>query len=194
MALTPNKDSYVETIEEADALAKRNFMSTDVELMAWDALSTEDKEVALVRSCTALSRFPYKGEKKYGDSQKLDFPRKVQSLEPGIYPILFIDQNYDNRYIDSRITEGNDGLDKAKLAQVVNAVYSVVLRPKARQSASIQIQGLKGISSGPKSESYGSNSGYQANQMSNAQADIYTDLVERVYLREWIITTGGRVG
>lgn len=114
-----NINSYV-TLDEADTYVRENYLSSSPEYVNWlgDNVKNTDKMAALISSAKVLNRYKYKGAKViYG--QPLAFPRRDIAY-PGLVPLLFRSQTYDNTLIDS--TYGSDGLELAKEAQIVNAV------------------------------------------------------------------------
>ena len=68
--------SYV-TVDEANALIKELFISSDTEYKVWNALDENDKQVLLNRASSKLigeNHFLWHG-KKVDSTQELDFPR-----------------------------------------------------------------------------------------------------------------------
>lgn len=178
MSLEVGINSYV-TLEEAEDYVISHYMSNSPEFTAWNALSDNDKAVALVTSATALNNaFTYVGKKVIA-GQKLAFPRSY-TLLPGIVNLPFRSQYFDSTLISSNDTS-DGGLDLAKEAQLVNAVSMVTSGAELQSSIS------KRRFSGIKSESIGSASmSYDDSETSALLKGIYAkDRVEMI-LRPWI--------
>ena len=75
MTITVGTDTYV-TEAEADTYVSENYLSTEAKLIAWEALSTANKEIILRRSTSSIEAIPIPGT-KYDFNQDLSFPREV---------------------------------------------------------------------------------------------------------------------
>ena len=84
MAIIVGTNSYV-TIEEADAFVSENFVSSNEQRIAWEALSDNDKEIYLRNATAAIERLKFTGV-KYTDDQNLSFPRVTYDMSPEEVP------------------------------------------------------------------------------------------------------------
>lgn len=164
------------TVEEADNYIASHYLSSNTARQTWEALSTEDKTSALLRSCVSLNALKYRGRRKNA-GQKLEFPRTNTQGVAGVYY-----QQIFNPYFDQGLSgysaTSSDGLDKAIMAQIENALWYVALDPQVTDGAKIAIRGLTSKKAGPISESYGQTS-------VQAQEGIYTRQVYSI-LSEWL--------
>jgi len=71
---TINENTYIMTIE-ADVYVSENLLSADSQRVAWEALSTSDKEVHLKNAASEIETLKFVGIKADKD-QKMAFPRK----------------------------------------------------------------------------------------------------------------------
>lgn len=152
--LVLNTNTYV-TLEDADAYVESNFLSQSPEYKAWfdETRPESDKVVALLSSAKALNNLRYKG-RKLVRGQSLAFPRSFNTF-PGVIYTPYVSQFTDNSLIEG--VGGSNGLDSAKEAQVVNAVYHLSLNPALAQEVSDRaISGILGRRAGSVSENYAS--------------------------------------
>ena len=180
MSLSVGTDSYV-TLSEAEELVSSYFMSSDNTRIAWSLASEADKEVALRRSCNSINNLKFVGRRK-NTSQKLEFPR-VKTVVAGVAYIPFVPQTFDN-WIDQD-AYNDDGIDKAKLAQVVNAVYCLSLTDTKNEALDINVRGLTSRRVGPTAETYNTKGN---NYNSDFMIGIYTKEVYSI-LTEWVAGT-----
>lgn len=167
------------TVEEADGYITSHYLSTNAARQAWEALSTEDKTSALLRSCVALNSLKYNGRRAVA-GQKLEFPRTSSQGITGVFYQQVFNPAYDQGLAGYSATS-SDGLDKAIMAQIENALWYVALDPQVTDGAKIAIRGLTSKKAGPISESYGQTS-------VQAQEGIYTKQVYSI-LSEWLSTS-----
>lgn len=152
LELEVNQNSYVD-MQEADAFVETYFMSTSEEYKNWfdPDLSENDKKVALIASARALNNLRYKGRKAVS-GQRLAFPRRYGGF-PGVMQIPFVSQFVDSSLIEG--VGGDDGLESAKEAQVVNALDGLTLDPSIQKEVTDRsIRGIKAMKSGTVSETY----------------------------------------
>lgn len=152
--------------------------SSDRQLLTWNNLQDQDKEIYLREQCKQIDRIRFIGRKS-NTYQKLAFPRTVQ-FPPGVYYIPWVQQYCDNQHITIN-TNSNCGLDKAKEAQVVNAVYASYFREMQLDRTEINIQGLTSKKLGPTSEQYSK----PQRELLDSQHGIYTPLVMNILI-DWI--------
>lgn len=175
-------DSYV-TLEEAEQIVADRFMSDDVIMLSWQGKSDNDKEVLLRNSCQSIDNLKLNG-RKARISQALQFPRTQDSIV-GVGYRLFIGQFYDNGLVGVSGPAGAyGGIDKVKIAQVINAAYASKYQADYYVHQGNAIQGLTSKKAGPIAESYGS-SLLSAQALENAKVGIYTDLVFSI-LNPWV--------
>lgn len=175
MELQVSINSYV-TVEEADDYISSLYLSKNEARVAWEKLTDEDKKTALLSSCKSLNTLKYTGKRKYA-GQKMEFPR-VNSYVAGVYYTRVFDPAHDQG-LGGVSASSSDGLDKAKMAQIENALWGVVLDAHITDGAKIGVRGLKSKNAGGKiSESYGDAS-------VQAQEGIYTKQVYSI-LSEWL--------
>lgn len=175
-------DSWV-SLEEAEELIKTIFTSTNEYLKQWNSLSNEDREILLRNSALAITdSYRFAGHKqKY--SQRLAFPRVLSVLPVGVAYTPYISQLYDNSHISTYTLD--TGLEDAKRAQVVNAVYGSVMVDLSTEAHKNFSTGLKSKSIGPISESYDSTSN---TYLENSLVGIYTKQVETI-LSKWLTSS-----
>jgi hypothetical protein len=73
MSLELGVDTYI-TIEEMEEYLTKYYVPDDPQMAAWNALSTESKEVYLRKAISEIERLKYIGQ-KYDKEQMLAFPR-----------------------------------------------------------------------------------------------------------------------
>ncbi|MCK5128348.1 MAG: hypothetical protein KAQ68_00740 [Clostridiales bacterium] len=73
MSILIGQNSYI-TIAEADSFIGENYISTDTQRVAWEALNDSNKEVYLRNATSSMERLLFIGQ-KYADDQSLSFPR-----------------------------------------------------------------------------------------------------------------------
>lgn len=174
-------NSYV-TLEEANEYLDNNYISTSLERNKWNSLTDDDKEIYLIDSAKSLNGLKYKGRKQL-DGQYLAFPR-VNNILPGYINIpVYMLQNSDYTLIKGF---GNgDGLESAKEAQIVNAIYHSITDDSLTDSS--RKRRLSGISSeraGSVSRSYIDSSNDTYSKL--ASKGIYNiDKIEAI-LKNWI--------
>ena len=86
-------NSYV-TVSEADDYVTSHYLSTNTARQLWEALSTEDKSSALLRSCMALNNLKYTGRRAVA-GQKLEFPRTSTAGVAGVFYQQVFNPAYD---------------------------------------------------------------------------------------------------
>lgn len=177
--LTVGVDSYV-TLDEANNIAKNNFMSSDPAFSKWSELSDNDKEVLLRTSCRDIDTLKFDG-RRANIGQKLEFPR-VDSAYVGYGTILYIGQYFDNGLYSPHSVDG--GLSDVKLAQVINSVYGSLYSDMLTEQIGVKIQGLTSKKAGPIAESYNTNNSTN----SEAMKGIYTKKVYSI-LNMWLSST-----
>ncbi len=131
MALTVGTNTYI-SLADAETYITSNYLSTSKESVIWAALSTQDKEVYLIRSCKKIDSQRLVGM-KIDSSQTLAFPRSIYSLNARAY----IDQS--------------DVPVEVKYAQVEEALSLVLGTPKRLE---LQRQGVKSFRLGDLYEEY----------------------------------------
>lgn len=160
------RNTYV-TVEEADLLVSKFFVSTHPARIKWlGKLSTdedipeipplpkEDKEVLLLNSARYLNSLKYRGRRE-STSQYLEFPRTPRSGVYGIISLPFIPQAADPNMISSGNYRTN-GLVQAKRAQVENAVYGSIFDDESViESTTRHITGITSLRSAEVNATYG---------------------------------------
>lgn len=184
MGLVVGVDSYV-TRDEAVQIARDNFPSNHPAYIAWENTFDSSIEQLLRASCRAINNLKFDGRRKNA-GQRLEFPRVRQSLV-GVGYRLFVGQLNDNSLAESGSADG--GLEQAKLAQVINAVWAAYLTNTAADTAARNIVGLTSKKAGPISESYSSSQSNTYNR--DAQIGIYTKEVYSI-LTPWVCAS--RIG
>lgn len=164
------------TVEEADNYIASHYLSSNSARQSWEALTDEDKKAALLRSCVALNALKYNGRRKVA-GQKLEFPRTSSQGVAGVFYQPVFNPAYDQGLAGYSATS-SDGLDKAVMAQIENALWYVALDPQVTDGAKITVRGLTSKKAGPISENYGQTS-------VQAQEGIYTKQVYAI-LSEWL--------
>jgi hypothetical protein len=157
MTITVGTDTYA-TVAEADAYLANFYVSTDVQLVAWDALSDGDKEIYLRNATRSLERLFFIG-RKYADNQTLSFPREVPQPFPNrrwegneITVRLTLGEEYDPSYSPYYLGNGNIP-DAIKYAQIEEALE--LASPSAATTKQQKMSGhIKSASIGHFSESY----------------------------------------
>lgn len=179
--LNINNDSWV-TLEEAEEMISELFISSNTYLKAWKTLSDEDKEILLRQSAFSITdAFKFIGRKSKR-AQRLAFPRVLCSLPIGEYYLPIVNPLYDTSVIKSYSLD--DGLEDAKRAQVVNAVYGATMADLTADAHKNFSTGLKSKSIGPVSESYDTVNPY----LEGSLVGIYTKQVESI-LSSWLTSS-----
>lgn len=123
-------DTYLD-IANADALVTSNFLSDEATRVTWEALSTADKEVLLVRGTRDVDSALYRGtQQMYKNVQPLNFPR----------------------IIDCVIVPVNDNIKLATIEQAVS--YKGKSSAQSGMRKELQAQGVKKVSIGKITEEY----------------------------------------
>lgn len=184
MTLEVGVNSYVD-LNEATEYIENHYMSSDTARKAWDALSDDDKSVALIRSTQAINSLKYIGTKKDPVKQgSFQFPRinRVFSCG-GVIDVLYVPQNKSS-LIKSTDGFGPDGLREAKEATIENAMAYVLFGGAVQKNNINRAVGLKSRSSKSVSESYDRNN--IGTKM--AGLGIYTEYVNTI-LVDWLINS-----
>jgi len=145
MSLVVNLDSYLTQIE-ATAYVTANYASTDAQYIAWNALSTTDKDARLRKATKIIDRQPLTGGKVLY-TQTLAFPRAI----PTDY--------YYNQTHPGFIGWGNGYYVQPSIPDAVkNAQVELALCLMTGTSKRLELQreGVKSFSVGNLSENYGS--------------------------------------
>jgi len=135
MALVVNETSYLTQIEATQYITD-HYPSTDEKLIAWNLLSTGDKDAYLRKSAQTIDKQPLIGYKAVY-AQPMAFPRRIRSYDPSL-----------QQFIPEVVAP-----DAVKWAQVELAL-ELMTGPNER--AQLQREGVKSFSVGNLSESYGS--------------------------------------
>lgn len=175
MELQVGINSYT-NIEDANDYVSSHYLSTNDARKAWEALSDGDKSSALLRSCVGINALKYSGKRAIA-GQKLEFPRTNSNGVAGVYYVPVFNPAFDQG-LGGYSATSSDGLEKAIMAQIENALWYVALDPQVTDGAKIVVRGLTSKSAGPISESYGQTS-------VQAQEGIYTKQVYSI-LSEWL--------
>lgn len=185
MALEVGVNSYV-TLEEADAIVADSFMSSNELAVNWSTLSDNDKSAVLNKSRQSIDNLKLDGRRKT-TSQRLEFPRVKSSLV-GVGYRLFVSQYEDNSLVSGGSADG--GLEQAKRAQVINAVYAAFLDKDSVAQLKRNVAGLTSKKAGPIAETYGSS---QYNSYSkDMMVGIFTKEVYAI-LTPWVCTSRGGI-
>lgn len=143
MALTVGTDSY---ISQADATAYMvaHYATTDAKHVAWDVLSSDDKDIHLRKATQIIDRQPLIGYKAV-TTQVLAFPRVIYT-------------EYDQEYINTGGAISNDNwyVQPSVPTEVKNAQVELALQLANGTSSRIELQrqGVKSFSLGKLSETY----------------------------------------
>lgn len=178
MSLIVGVDSYI-TVAEAKQIAADNFPSTHPAFKTWNDTSDTELEKLLRASCRAINNLKFDGRRRNA-GQTLEFPRDKTSM-CGVGYRLYVGQLNDNGLVGSGDSDG--GLGKAKLAQVINAVWAAHLNNAAADLAVNNIKGLTAKKVGPISESYTASQSNTYNR--DAMIGIYTKEVYSI-LTPWV--------
>lgn len=157
MTITVGTDTYV-TIAEADKYIADFYVSADVQLMAWNMLTDDDKEIYLRNATRSVERLFFVG-RKYADNQTLSFPREVPQPFPNrrwegseLTTRLTLGEDYDPAYSPYYLGDGNIP-SAIKYAQIEEALE--LASPTAATTKQSQISGaVSRVSIGHFSESY----------------------------------------
>ena len=146
MALVVGETTYI-SIADASTYFTANYLSTDAKLIAWNALSSPDKEVLLRKAAKILDQQRLIGI-KYIPTQPMEFPRAIYS-DSWKYAFNTIPYTL---YGDYYIVEATDGVKFAQCEIAIDA-----MSPSKRTE--LQREGVKSFSLGSLSESYGGGTG-----------------------------------
>ena len=185
MTLEVGVNSYV-TLEEANQIVADTFISTNELAIAWGNLSDNDKSAVLNKSRQSIDNLKLDG-RRATTSQRLEFPRVRNSIV-GVGYRLFVSQFYDNSLEGSPAKDG--GLEQAKRAQVVNAVYAAYLDKESVAQLKRNVAGLTSKKAGPIAESYGS--GQYNSYNKDMMVGIFTKEVYAI-LTPWVCTSRGGI-
>ena len=94
MSLDVNSNSYI-SADEANAFVSENLLSAENQRVAWELLSTDDKELYLKRAAEEIESLKFVGI-KYDEGQKMAFPRKY---------ILHEDEEVPQNVKDAQVLE-----------------------------------------------------------------------------------------
>jgi hypothetical protein len=128
--MTPGVDTYI-TAAEADEIISGLMLSTDARRVAWNALSTGDKEVYLRHALMWIDGMPLQGRKR-DTGQPLQFPRHTHDTVPAA----------------------------VKQAQALEAAASIGMIEQMAKRAQLRAQGIMSFSAGKLHETYGAVSAY----------------------------------
>lgn len=145
MSLTVNLDTYLSQ-SDATLYVTANYASTDAQYIAWNALSTGDKDARLRKATKIIDRQPIAGFKVVYN-QVLAFPRAIQTDAYGLN-IPTMNLVWGNGYYVQPSPP-----DAVKNAQVELALYLMTGTSKRLE---LQREGVKSFSVGNLSENYGS--------------------------------------
>lgn len=145
MALVIGTDSYISQVD-ATAYMAGHYATTDAKHIAWDALTTDDKDAYLRRATQLIDRQPLVGL-KYLTTQTLAFPRIIYSEYRDHSPNEYA---WGIEFYNSSILP-----DDIKYAQVEIAL-SLCTGTSSRTQ--LQREGVKQFSLGSLSETYGGTS------------------------------------
>ena len=145
MALIVGTDTY---ISQADATTyiDSHYPSTDESRTAWNALSSDDKDIFLRRATQTIESTPVVGIKAL-ETQTLAFPRAIYT------------ENYYNDVLPRNITYGKHWYVQSETPdEVKNAQVEIAIDATAGTSDRVKLQreGVKSFSLGKLSENYGS--------------------------------------
>ena len=144
-------NSYVE-VADADDYIGSHYISTNDARASWEALSDDDKAAALIASCMALNNLKYKG-RRAAAGQILEFPRTNARIGGVAWLPVF------NPFVDTGLgghsAVSSDGLNKAVMAQIENALWSVFFDADITDQADIKLRGITSKRTPSISESYG---------------------------------------
>jgi hypothetical protein len=137
MALVVNTDTYISQTDASAYLTSR-YLSTDAKLIAWNALSSDNKDVLLRRAADLIDSQPLQGV-KVESTQTMQFPRMR-------YTNYY--QMYDNSYYWPDITTVPDPVKHAQVEIAFDLVSGISQRNEMQQ------QGVKSFSVSKLSETY----------------------------------------
>jgi len=146
MTLTVDTDTY---ITQADAITyiEEHYVSTDVKRIAWEALSSNDKDIYLRKGAQTIDRNPLVGVKATS-TQTMEFPRAI-----------YTDNAYYSEIVNTNLFYGKhwyvqtETPNEVKYAQVEIAID---ITDGISDRIALQREGVKSFSLGKLSESYGS--------------------------------------
>lgn len=177
--LVVGSDTFI-SLEDADKYVSEHYTSDDEYRQKWFSLEENDREIWLRRSTNALNNLKYIGRKK--GNQRLEFPRIKCFGTYGYFPILYIDQRYDNRLISGGGSLSDpDGMIAIAQATVENALAGAVLNNVVQSNRIANIQGLVAMRAGSVSKNYNRNN----RSTVNSEQDIYTDKINSI-LVDWL--------
>lgn len=178
--------SYV-TVDEAEEYISQYYFDASA-LSAWSDLSQSAKEQVLRSSTRAIdTTFRFRGQKRV-TGQPFEFPRwdrnKIGML--GVYATLYGQpaQSYDDSFIGADGRFDNDGLQAAKHATIINAVYMAAYGHLEGKIINQSATSLKAESIGSTHVQYGN---VAENRESTAiKQGIFAVEKVRAELRDWI--------
>ena len=178
--------SYV-TVDEATEYINQYYFDASA-LSAWNSMTQTMKEQLLRSSSHAIdTAFRFRGQKRV-IGQPFEFPRwdrnKVGML--GVGSVLFNEpaQAYDDSFVGNDGRFENDGLQDAKHATIINAVYMAAYNSLESTIIQQSAVSLKARSIGSIHEQYGNASD---NKDSTAiKQGIFALEKVRAELRDWI--------
>ena len=161
MAITVGTDTYI-SIADADTYMTENYISTSTELVTWDALSDNDKEIHLKNATKRIDRQIIRGIKAV-DTQTLEFPRALKSNCNYYYDTNVTGVNV-NRYYGYIVEE--EVTQRVLDAQVEEAMSLSVEGTSISKRSKLQQQGVKSFRIDDLSETFGSglSSSYNSTQ------------------------------
>lgn len=142
MSLQVGVNSYL------DVAAANAYFSDRLGAEAWDALTDAQKSQALVTATRRLERLPYVGAKK-DQAQALQFPR---CYPPTGLPLVPSDSSFDDLLYAGWYCESD--VPQAIKDAVCEEALALVSIGKS-QRLELQAQGVRSLSLGRLSESYG---------------------------------------
>ena len=188
MGLEVGVNSYI-TVEEANSLIADNFPSIDEARMMWNSLTDKDKESMLIRSCRGIEDLDFNSN-PLTTKQNLHFPCQSRNRVPGVTYVLYVSQFYDNSLNDGHRGNSGKSLEKAKLAQAINAAYGALLNKENTSQIRRSVSGLTSKKAGPIAESYGNTN---VNTFSrDMMSGIYTKQVYTI-LKPWLSRSRGGI-
>ena len=171
MALTVGTDTYISQID-ATAYIDSYYPTTDTKRIAWNALTSDNKDTYLRSALRTLEGVPVVGLKA-DSTQTLAFPRAIHTENYFYDNTVPINLNYGNDwYVQTEVP------DEVKYAQVETALSD---SDGISDRVKLQREGVKSFSLGKLSESYG---GGKINALPYAAS---------VMMAEYLLG-GGRIG
>lgn len=78
MSLITNENSYV-TLDEANDIVNKSFLSNSSERQYWDGLTDDDKEILILNQMDKIENIKWLGFKR-DSKQKLNWPRVIHQI------------------------------------------------------------------------------------------------------------------